>query len=147
MSRLMFLIAYSLDPVRWQETVPELAEAPNLVESVVPAFVAAVRKATIRGVLRGYQERADALMTIRGRIDFDTLIKRRFGVVPPIDCRFDEYTADIELNRLLFAASNRLLRLKRLDDTWRTSLRSLRSLFWEVSPARYTPHGIPTVKY
>lgn len=82
MSRLMFLIAYSLDPVRWQETVPELAEAPDLVESVAPAFVAAVRKATIRGVLRGYQERADALTTIRGRIDFDALIKRRFGVVP-----------------------------------------------------------------
>ena len=82
MSRLMFLIAYSLDPVRWRGRSLSLAEAPDLVESVVPAFVAAVRKATIRGVLRGYQGRADAITTIRGRIDFDTLIKRRFGVVP-----------------------------------------------------------------
>ncbi len=145
--RLMFLLGYSLDSVRWQEEFPEVADAPDLLEAIVPAFVAAVRRATARGVLRGYQERNEDLSTIRGRIDFDQLIKKRYGIFPPIDCRFDDYTADVEMNRLLLAATDRLLALPGLGAASVGSLRSLRTLFGEVSRIRYAPHAVPAVRY
>jgi 5-methylcytosine-specific restriction enzyme subunit McrC len=145
--RLMFLIGYSLDSVRWQETFPEVEEAPDLLEAIVPAFVAAVHRATTRGVLRGYQERNQDLSTVRGRIDFDLLIKKRYGIFPPIDCRFDDYTADVEMNRLLLAATDRLLALPGLGPASIGSLRSLRTLFGDVSRTRYAPHAVPEVRY
>ena len=47
-------------------------------------------------------------MGIRGRIAFSAQ-RRRAGLALPLECRFDEYTADISLNRILRAATVRLL--------------------------------------
>jgi 5-methylcytosine-specific restriction enzyme subunit McrC len=146
-ARLMFLIGYSLDSVRWEETFPNLDEAPDVLEAIVPAFVAGVRHATARGILRGYKERTEGLSTIRGRIEVDPLIKKRYGRFPPIDCRFDDYTADIEMNRLLLAASERLLALPGLGSSSITSLRSVRALLGEVSHVLYARRAVPIVHY
>lgn len=143
----MFLLAYSLDAARWQDSFPEFDQERDLLQSIIPAFSEAVRRATTRGIHRGYEERSEILATIRGRVEFDQMIKRRYGILFPVDCRFDEFTEDIELNRLLLAAARSLQRLRRLDQDQAHDLRAVAALFGRVSSVRYSPRDLPSVSY
>ena len=102
--RLMFLVSYSLDPKAWADTPFEHGEAKSIVDAVVPAFVFHVRRAVKRGLLQQYRLEEDALQTIRGRLDVGRHVSRRFGLAPPIEVSFDEFTEDHLLNRLIKAA-------------------------------------------
>ena len=63
----------------------------------------------------------------------------------PTECRFDEYTADIRLNRILCGAATRLMRLPGITSSTRQALQRLVGLLAEAGP--YTPTDLagPTV--
>ena len=145
--RLLFLLGYSLDATRWQEVLRAFKEAPDLLTAIVPGFIRAVRDATSRGLLRGYHPYEEALSTVRGQIDFGALIKVRSGVIPPLDCRFDEYSEDILANQILLAATERLMSLRRLPDPLKTELRITRSLFSRVSRLPAHASAVPSFTY
>jgi len=108
----------------------------------VPSFVAQVKKAIRLGVLQGYRRQEDALPTVRGRIQFSEMV-RRFGIVPPIDVQFDEFTEDIDENRIIKAALSRLRRMRVRDDESRRALRQFDLLFASVTDVQYHPSQIP----
>ena len=112
LDRVMFLISYALDPKKWRDTGFDFGIEDSLVEAVVPGFVRQVRRAFRRGVLQGYRVEEDAIATVRGRIRFDDQIRHRFGIAPPIEVRYDEFTEDIDPNRLIKAAIRRLRRIR-----------------------------------
>ncbi|MFZ4434387.1 MAG: McrC family protein [Microthrixaceae bacterium] len=109
--RLMFLIAYVLDPVRWSDQLTSIAEADNPLDVLVPSFVAALRSALGPGILHGYRSIDDSSNVVRGRIRFGDQLRRRFSISAPIEVSFDEFTDDIDENRVLKAALRRLRRL------------------------------------
>ena len=49
---------------------------------------------------------------MRGRIRFDAQVRGRFGLSPPVEVRYDDFTADITANRLVKAAVARLGRMR-----------------------------------
>jgi len=109
--RVLFLISYALDPARWQQWTGLYDIADDVVEGMAAVFAQAMKRALHRGVLQGYRFTEDALMTVRGRVQFDEQLRRRFGAPLPLEVRFDEYTEDTEFNRVLRAALWRLSRL------------------------------------
>jgi 5-methylcytosine-specific restriction enzyme subunit McrC len=109
--RVLFLISYALDPAHWQQWAGLFDTVDDLVEGMAAVFAHAMKRALHRGVLQGYRFTEDALMTVRGRVQFDEQLRRRFGASLPLEVRFDEYTEDTELNRVLRAALWRLSRL------------------------------------
>lgn len=117
---------------------PEFAAAPaafghddDLLAAMVRIFVRAVESATSRGVLRGYRPTEERLISPRGRIDIATQI-RRPGLPSPIPCRFDEFTVDIDENRALVAALDRLRRVPGVSAELRSQLLHLRPRFADV---------------
>jgi 5-methylcytosine-specific restriction enzyme subunit McrC len=109
--RVLFLMSY--------------ATGRDLVEAIIPGFVAQLRAAYRRGVPHGYRVEEDALMTIRGRPRMDLLVQRRYGRVPPIDVVFDEFTEDILPNQLVRAAIARVERLAIRNPATRWPLRAI----------------------
>lgn len=145
--RLLFLISYTLELRKWNEVDFHLTDAPSLVEAIVPGFVAQVRRALQRGVLQGYRVEEDALQTVRGRVRFDDQLRRRYGVFPPAEVRFDEFTEDIEENRLLKAAVARLSRLRLRSTTVRRSLRAFDLTLAGVQTIEYHPRQLPQITW
>lgn len=143
--RLLFLISYALGRRGWQEVPFELERADSLVEAIVPGFVSQVRRALRRGVLQGYRVEEDALQTVRGRVCVDDQLRRRFGRTPPVEVRFDEFTEDVEENRLLKAAIARLRRLRIRSDAVRHALRAFDLALAGVGTVEYHPHGLPEI--
>ena len=144
--RVMFLVAYALDPRQWRQYVSHLLPDDDVLESIVPAFVHHTRQAIRRGLLQGYRREEDALHTVRGRIRFADQINQRHGVLLPLEVAYDEFTEDIEENRLLKTALHRLSRLPVRSAEARRGINALRPVFNTVGLATYA-HGAPEIRY
>jgi 5-methylcytosine-specific restriction enzyme subunit McrC len=98
-------------------------------------------------VLQGYRTEEAALPTVRGRLRFDEQIRERFGLFPPAEVRYDDFTEDIEVNRLIKAAILRLGWLRIRSEEARRSLRAFDTLLANVTGVEYDARQLPTVHY
>ena len=136
-----------MDPKHWQDTDFGLEEADSLVEAIIPGFALHLKRALGPGILQGYILEEDALATVRGRIRFQDQIDRRFGILPPIEVRYDEFTEDIEENRLLKAALRALERIRiRSSEMWH-QLHHFQAILDRVSLIEYQSRNLPTINY
>lgn len=143
--RLLFLVSYTLGRRGWAESPFTVERADTLVEAIVPGFVRLVRDALARGVLQGYRSAEEALPAVRGRVRFDDQLRLRQGRVPPVEVRYDDFTTDIEENRLLKAAVDRLRRLRLRDPATRHALRTFDEALAGVRLTAYDPRRLPEI--
>lgn len=114
-SRLFFLLGFSLDPARaWRDSREGTVDT-GAYDDVVPALAHSVERqidaALRQGVLQGYREVQESALVVRGRLREAEQIRQHFGRTPPVEIAYDAYTADTAENRILRAAVERLLRL------------------------------------
>ncbi len=145
--RVLFLVSYALDPRKWEDNPFGFKQERTLLEAVIPGFIAQIRRAFRRGVLQGYRTEEAALPTVRGRLRFDEQLREHFGLFPPAEVRYDEFTEDIEVNRLIKAAILRLGRLSIRSDEARRSLRNFDTLLANVTKVEYDPRRLPEIYY
>ena len=145
--RVMFLITYAMDPKNWWRDTVHLTSDADVLEAIALAFAHRTRQAIQRGLLQGYRREEDALNTVRGRIRFDEQIRRRFDIPLPIEVVFDEFTEDIEKNRLLKTAIDRLGHTFIRSKGARQEVRRLRPSFATVTLGSYRRDALPEVRY
>jgi 5-methylcytosine-specific restriction enzyme subunit McrC len=145
--RVLFLLSYTLDPKIWRREPFYFESRPFLLEALIPAFVLQARRAFRSGLLQGYRSEEDALQGVRGRIRFDDQIRKRFGLVPPVEVRYDELTEDIEVNRLIRAAVDRLQKMRLRSTDSRSGLRWMRGALERVTLCEYTPQQLPEIAW
>ncbi|MFJ7202393.1 McrC family protein [Streptomyces sp. NPDC098789] len=134
--RLFFLLGYAADPVKhWRDDTEgvEVGAEPELLPALAAAFVRQAERALRQGLLQGYRTTDSALTVVRGRIREGDQIRRRFGVPLPVEVTYDEFTTDIAENRLLLAATTRLLRLPGVPRPVHLGLSRLRARLADVS--------------
>lgn len=147
MANVFFLISYSLDPSGWRDEDFAFARDDMLVEAVARGFLRAARKAVRRGLLHDYQTVEERLQTVRGRVQMPALVSRHFGRFPPIDVTYDDYTHDIEHNRVLRAALVRLLRMPLRAPDVVSRLRALDAAFDGVALVEYDHDRVPEIVF
>src|SRR5262249_42953801 len=89
----------------------------------------------------------DSAMTVRGRFRFAAQVGRRFGVSLPAEVAYDDFTEDIEENRLLKAALTRLLRMSTRRGELRRPLHAFQGLLLNVSSVDYDPRALPVIHF
>ncbi|RMD81765.1 MAG: restriction endonuclease, partial [Candidatus Dadabacteria bacterium] len=119
----------------------------DLPEAFALTFVEFLRAAFARGVLRGYQRVEEAATTVRGRIRFDAQVTERYGLLLPVEVAYDDFTEDIELNRILKAALLSLSMRSLVGDKLRQSVGSNLALLSRVTPVVYDPRALPEFTY
>jgi 5-methylcytosine-specific restriction enzyme subunit McrC len=145
--RVLFLVSYALDPERWRSHPFSFGCEPALFEALILGFLAQLRHAFRRGVLQGYRTEEAALDTVRGRIRFDQQARARYGLFPPIEVRYDEFTEDIDVNRIIKAAIRRLGYLQIRSEQARRSLCAFESMLTTVSAVEYDSQRLPNIQY
>jgi 5-methylcytosine-specific restriction enzyme subunit McrC len=145
LKNLFFLLGYELDIASWWKVRFPYAEDPDLLEAMAHLFESEVRRASRQGLVRGYQARQETLTTLRGRIDITGQIRTRQDRPFPLECSFEEYTEDIELNRIVKAALRRLLRFPGLSPDLIRGLRFRYRIFDAVTAIEYAPGSVPTI--
>lgn len=104
----------------------------DLIPSFATFYARHLELALAAGVPREYREQEERLLTIRGRVDVPAQ-RRLAGLALPVECRFDDYTGDTQLARILRAAAVRLLRLPGVTITTRQALRQTAARLAEAS--------------
>ena len=144
--RLVALLAYATDAVDVTKSF-DFAEHSELVDALADALAHEARRAFQRGLLNGYRATEEALPAVRGRIRFDAQVRRRFGLAPPVEVRYDDFTADITANRLVKAAVARLGRMRLRRRRNRADLRWTAAVLADVASVEYRPAEVPTVTF
>ena len=145
--QLLSLICYAMSSYRPR---PELFDYPqhhSLPDILALALASAARRAFANGLLHGYRAEEDALNSIRGRIRFEDQLRFRYGIFPPIEVRFDEFTDDILANRLVKAAAYRVVRLRPRFQEARKGLAWTVDMTDGVSLVEFAPTGLPDVRF
>ncbi|MGW1882067.1 McrC family protein [Streptomyces sp. NPDC001970] len=138
--RLLHLIAYAPDRVQFDPRPVAAEPRPDLLPALAHAFVSAADRALLHGVLHDYREAHDTLPVVRGRIRHADQLRRRPGVPVPLEVTYDDHTPDIAENRLLLAATRRLLRVPGLAPAPRSALQRLTA---RLDGVRLLPAGAP----
>ena len=146
LENLFLLLSVGLREKDWGQAPSRFATDNDLVPAVVSFFTRQADIPLTRGVFRSYREEQDRLKTIRGRIDIPTQITRA-GVVYPVDCRFDEYTADVMENRYLKAATRRALRVSRVRPEDRQRLHRILSTLEDVGDVAIRPDDLDRITF
>ena len=125
----------------------DFSREKSLPDLLALALAAAARRAFAGGLVHDYRTEEDALYTVRGRIRVADQIRRRFSIPMPIEVGWDEFTDDIEANRLVKAAAGRLrgMRLRRTDA--RRGLAWVSGMLGNVSAVEFRPSEVPEVKF
>jgi 5-methylcytosine-specific restriction enzyme subunit McrC len=146
--RVLFLVSYALDPVRWQTHTSCYAGADDVTEGMAAIFGQTLKRALRRGLLHGYRSHEAALMTVRGQLRFEDQLRARFNAAVPIEVTFDDFTADTDLNRVLYAALNVLRRLPLRSPSLRSTLAACASAFADtVTAERLHPSDLPALTW
>lgn len=145
--RTLFLIMHAPNRDLWSDDVVSLARRDHIVDAIAVAFVGALDRSLARGPLHGYRLQEDALHTVRGRIRVADQMRRRLGLVPPIEVAFDEFTPDILENRLLLSAIDRLRHLGLRMEPVARRLRSHARHLDEVQLVDFPSAAVPKVAF
>jgi len=146
-SRVLFLLSYAMDPKYWRDIEFNFGEEDSLFEAIIPGFLFQTKRACSRGLLKSYRLEESALPTVRGRFRVQDQLNRHFGIVPPVEVTYDEFTDDIEENRLIKAALHCLERMPIRSIEMRHQVRHFQSILHSVALIAYDPRRLPTVYY
>lgn len=125
---VFLFLGAGLPQTAWRSEAFDYATHGDLLPAVLSFFARTVETTLATGLVRSYQEQVERIATVRGRIHVAGQVRR--GALPlPVQCRFDDYTADNDENRYVRAAIRRATMFPQLPpEDRRRLLRSLAAL-------------------
>ncbi|WP_214105200.1 McrC family protein [Acrocarpospora catenulata] len=97
--------ASGLSALRYVDRLRHLPDVGHNLRDLICLLLAIECEALLRGGLRrDYVHREELLPAVRGRLLADRQMLRRFGRLDRLECRFDEFEADILDNQVCAAA-------------------------------------------
>lgn len=147
LSNLLFMVSYAVDPRGWRDDLANFQAVDSVVEAIIPAFVRMVHTAVGRGMLHGYRDEHDSLLSVRGRIHMGEQVRRRHGVLVPVEVGYDDYTVDIVENRLLKAGLFALSRMRLRSPAVARVLHHALGLFVQVELQHWRHRQLPRLHY
>lgn len=125
---VFLFLGAGLPQTAWRAEAFDYATHGDLLPAVLSFFARTVETTLATGLVRSYREQVERLATVRGRVDVAGQVRR--GSLPlPVQCRFDNYTADNDENRYVRAAIRRSMLFPQLPpEDRRRLLRSLAAL-------------------
>ncbi len=121
---LFLLLEVGLPSEAWQAEAIDYATNDELLPALVSFFARTAETTLARGLFHHYRHEEDDLLALRGRIGFVRQF-RRGGVLVPMACEWDDFTADVDENRCLTAAIRLALRVPNVPHDDRRRLRRL----------------------
>lgn len=144
--RVLFLLGYARN-LRFRADAVPVERSADLTEALVHALLGQARLSLRRGPLRSYRRVDDSLPTVRGRIRLLDQARRRFALPLPLEVTYDDFTVDIEENRLLKAALLVSQRMRLRDATLCSRIREILGNLTDVTESRYDRRALPTIGF
>lgn len=129
----MISFTHGLDALKRLQAVRELLLEPSthLLDLVALLFAETCEQILREGFLHDYVELEHDLPVVRGRLLVSQQVRRRFGQVDHLECRYDDHVSDIVENQILLTALT-FCRSRVTHPTVRLRIRHLHTLFSSI---------------
>lgn len=108
------------------------AKQTELVDLFAKVLINGTERVLKQGLDRGYVTRSEDTSRPRGRIDFDTSMKRALLPRAQVHCQYDTLSRDVLHNRILKSTLGHIARVDSIDNDLKKDLLSLQRRFGEV---------------
>lgn len=98
----MLEVAYNLKSFRIFDGIVKIESIEDLYERIVSILARRILDRARKGLYRGYISETDELPYVRGSIDPVSTMLNKLRGVPRVSCSYEEHTADLDDNRILF---------------------------------------------
>ena len=146
LENLFTMLSVGMPADAWQRETFRYGSDRNLLPALAAFFARTLERALATGLRRDYRAERERLVALRGRIDLAGQF-RNPGVVSPIPCAFDEYTADIDENRYLRAAVRHLLRVPGIRPDTRKVLQFELARFEDIADVPVDPDLADRIRF
>ena len=89
-----------------------------------------------RGLTRDYRSKTDDIKSVKGKINFNTTIKKNLLMNGRVNCEFDEFDEDNIQNQIIKATISKLIKTKNIDQENKNNLIKQKLRFSGVSDIR-----------
>lgn len=145
LANTMAMIGWAYDLAAFRDERTLLADVKDFREALVALFLTECERLLRQGIRRGYGEREDDLVSMRGRLRVDAHARRGPGSAWRLPCRFEEFTGDVPFNQVLRYT------LEQIGPPpaprFASRLQRLRHLLQELSLVRFRPSDIEAFSY
>ena len=123
---IYYLLCYSWNEIEIGHAVAANADNYSNIESLLSkALIESGNVLFKRGLMHDYVEEGHEIAGIKGRIDFNSSIRRQLLNQGRTQCRYDEFTTNILTNQIIKYTVQRLLSLDSVDKSLLSDLRTL----------------------
>jgi 5-methylcytosine-specific restriction enzyme subunit McrC len=146
LENLFTMLSVGMPAEAWQREAFRYGSDRNLLPALAAFFARTLERALATGLRRDYRPERERLVALRGRVDVVGQF-RNPGVLSPIACSFDEYTADIDENRYLRAAVRHLLRVPGIRPDTRKVLQFELARFEDIADVAVDPDLADRIRF
>lgn len=108
---IYFILSYAWKYYRPSDlTKLDSKDFKNETEFFAELFIVTLSKYLKRGLHQDYVLRRNSIQTIKGKVDFNSSMKLTSIGLKELECQFDEYSSDNEVNQLIYATMMTLLK-------------------------------------
>ena len=130
-----YMLAYAFKCLRTGVFKKLSSESFDNIENLfAEILILGLRPLVKQGLLRGYEEISDELSSPHGHLNVSETLKSGTLLKRKIVCTFDEFTENIEFNRIIKTTCIYLSSLREVDLERKTNLRKLMGNFMKVQP-------------
>ena len=90
-------------------------EHTNLQNLAARKLINGINHLFKRGLTRDYRPKSDEIKTIKGKINFNTTIKKSLLMNGKVNCEFDEFDEDNIKNQIIKATISKLIKTENID--------------------------------
>ena len=119
----------------------------NIYNLLCKMYIKEMDNLTKRGFNKYYMRNEEELSSLRGKIDVSKSIKGKSIFSRKLFCEFDEFSKDIELNKILKATLNLFLKVPNLNKELKEKLIKLRVYFSEISEINLSKVCFSSIRY
>lgn len=121
-------------------------DSTEIVDLFAKVLINGVSHLLKRGIDRNYIENDDLLSTIKGKLDFNSTIKRNLMFRGKAHCIFDEMNHNVLHNQILKTTIYRLLLIKELDSALQEELVKIYRYFYQIDTISLNYRAFRNVK-
>ena len=145
---IYYLLCYAWNKLEEKDKVAVSPEMyTNLLDLFAHVLINASKILLKRGIDKNYIDNNNEISGIKGKIDFSNSIRNNLLSKQKAICRFDEYSINNLLNRILVTTILRLIKTSNLDKNLKNQLIALKRMFTDVQTIGLTHYLFSKIKF
>lgn len=145
---IYYLLSYSWNLLEEKNRVNvSTVGITNLVDLLAKVLINSTRLILKKGIEKSYITVENDIPGIKGKMLVSDTIKRNTLYRNSTACRFDEFSPDVLMNRILVTTLRKLLNTRSLDPGLRKDIRNILSMFPEISSIEITGSVFRCIRY